>query len=714
MAGRARKKTTVGELSRPVQAVPAVPRLWMFLVVFALILATVAVYIRGIRNGYVDYDDNDYVLNNRNVTCGLTPQSVKWAFSGAFACNNWHPLTWLSHQLDITLFGFNAFPGVPQPGPHMVSLGLHIANTLLLLWFLYYTTRRFWPASLVAALFALHPVHVESVAWIAERKDVLSTFFWLATMIAYAWYVRRMTDPSRDWVGTLTRPWIWLPAYLLTVVLFALGLLAKPMLVTLPLVLLLLDFWPLNRFSNEARGSQEGTPLWVSIVMSLVDKLPLAIMAFASAYVTTIAQRSAMPAWELMDWPMRITNTAISYWRYILAMVWPVGLAPFYPHPHEAYWGKAIVGYIMLAIVSGAAVYLGIKRRYLVAGWLWYLGTLVPVIGLVQVGDQSHADRYTYVPLIGLFIMIAWGLADLCAERKHLVRPVTWVVLAVLAVFVALGIRQVGFWKDDITLFGRTVRVTEGNYVMLTNLGVAYSTKDELDMAEDSFRKSLEIRPNEAYTHNGLGVVYLKKRDSRRALDEFNKAIELKEGFKEAHMHAAKACMYLQRYAEAESHAAKVVELDPAWPDAHVQYAAALCETGQVDKAEKECRIAIQLNPRLAMCYFTLAGVYVKRDDFERAAEQYRKAISIEPDFSAWNNLGNSMMRLGRFKEAEESYRQSIKLNPKRADAFFNLGIVLAQQNRREEAIAAVRQALALAPQNAEVQKYLEALLSSQ
>jgi protein O-mannosyl-transferase len=679
---------------------PPLDKRWIWLVISVLVLATIGVYIRGIWNGFVDYDDNDYVTNNRNVRVGLTENSVKWAFSTSFTANNYHPLTWLSHQADVTVFGLNA------AGHHMVSLALHLANTLLLLWFLYYTTRRFWVASIVAALFALHPLHVESVAWVAERKDVLSTFFWLATMLAYAWYVKKRTDEGRWSSG--------LPAYVLAILLFAIGLLAKPMLVTLPLVLVLLDYWPLNRFNLEPRNLL-GADNRRAVLRSLLDKVPFAILAALSATITVRAQQTAMPAWELMDWPMRITNTALSYWRYVISMVWPFGLAPFYPHPHEAFWGRAIVCYALLIAATVLAIYYGTReRKYLLVGWLWYLGTLVPVIGMVQVGDQSHADRYTYVPLIGLLVMIAWFLGDACRKKAELVRPAATITLIVIAALAAVSFRQVGFWKDDITLFSRTVRVTENNYVMLTNLGVAYSTKDDLDRAADSFSKSLAIRPNEAYTHHGLGVVLLKKKDFLGAIECFKRAIELKPEFKEAYMHSAKAYLTIGKPAEAVTYAQKVVELDPEWPDAHVQLAASLCEAGQIDKAEEECRVALKLNPRLAMAHFTLAGVYVKRGDFEHAAEQYRQSISIEPDFSAWNNLGNTLLHLNNLKEAEASYRESIRLNPLRADAFFNMGIALAGQDRKAEAIAAVKQALVLSPQNPEIQKYLTTLQNGQ
>ena len=363
-----------------------------------LALATAGVYSRTLGNDFVNYDDNQYVTNNRSIKDGLSWDVVEWAFGDSYYASNWHPLTWLSHALDVELFDM-------QPrGHHAVSVGLHVLNTLLLLWLLLYTTGRVWASWFVAALFALHLLHVESVAWVSERKDVLSTFFWLWTMLAYVYYAKQ--------------PGVW--RYLCILPALALGLMSKPMLVTVPAVLLLVDYWPLERFRIEWKKRElkySGVGFW----QILLEKVPLLLMVAGSAAITVMAQRKAMPAWETMNLPTRITNAIVSYGRYLWETVWPAGLAAFYPHRHEPLYPEAAAVLVFLVAVTGVVIYAAGRHKYLVFGWFWYLMTLIPVIGLVQVGDQSHADRYTYVPLIGVFVVVVWAIAGAIERRKELV-----------------------------------------------------------------------------------------------------------------------------------------------------------------------------------------------------------------------------------------------------------------------------------------------------
>jgi protein O-mannosyl-transferase len=662
---------------------------WRLIAGIAVLLtvATVAVYWRTGGNGFVNYDDNGYITGNRHISKGLSWDSVKWAFT-SYDLSNWHPLTWLSHMLDIQMFGMNA------GGAHIVSLGIHICNVLLLFWFLCYTTRRLWLSGFVAAFFAIHPLHVESVAWVSERKDVLSTFFWLWAILAYAWYAR---SPC-------------LRRYLLVVLALVLGLMAKPMLVTLPLILLLLDYWPLQRLGLEQQGRRKTTGVQPGKL--LMEKVPLAMITLGSAIVTIIAQQTAMPAWELMNLPVRVTNAIVSYWRYIREMVWPQGLAAFYPHPHTPLYIEAALVLLLIAAATAGAIYVSKSRKYLTFGWLWYLVTLVPVIGLVQVGDQSHADRYTYVPLIGLFVIMVWAAAEIIERHSSLLKPLVAAAILVLTVLGMLAWRQVGFWKDDINLFGRAVSVTQGNYVMLANLGVTYSTTDELDKAIDVLQKSLEIRPNEGRTLNGLGAVMFKKQQYAQAAVYYAKATEAQPDLKEAQLAMARTLLAMRRAAEAEPYARRALALDPYWADAYAQLAAVLGETGKLEEGIVLCKRAMELNPKLAASHFNLAGIYVHQENFELAAEEYRKTIALEGDFSAWNNLGNSLLRLGKPQEAEKSYRESIRLNPNRSDAFYNMGIALEEQGRRPEAIEAVRKALTLSPDSLDIKTYLDALIT--
>jgi tetratricopeptide (TPR) repeat protein len=686
MADKMRRKSEVIAKTIPQGA----PSGWKLIAGIAVLLtvSTIAVYWQVGGNDFVNYDDNVYVTNNRQVKMGLSWETVRWAFT-SYDASNWHPLTWLSHMLDIQLFGMKA------GGPHLVNVGFHIFNTLLLFWLLRYATRRLWPSALVAGLFALHPLHVESVAWVSERKDVLSTFFWLWTMLAYVYYTKRPM--------TLR--------YVAIVLLFAMGLLTKPMLVTLPLALVLIDYWPLERFEirrQKGKISLVGT----SPLRLLAEKMPLLMMAGGSAVVTVMAQRTAMPAWELMDIPIRVTNAVVSYWRYIWEMLWPADLAAFYPHSHKPLYAAAIVVLAFLVVATVSAIYVGKKRKYIVMGWLWYLMTLVPVVGFIQVGDQSHADRYTYVPLIGLFVVIAWTVAEVVERYRSLLKPVAAAAILIISVLGVLSWRQVGFWKDDVSLFRRATEVTQGNYVMLSNLGVTYSNMGELDRAEDAFRRSLQIRPNEGRTLNGLGSVMLKRQQYQQALDCFTRAVVLQPELKEVQLQTARTLMTMQRFADAEPYCRQAIKLDPYLADAHAQLGCILSETGRLEEAKAECVKAMKLDPKLALAHFNMAGVYVKQENFERAAEEYRKAIAINGDFSTWNNLGNSLLRLGKFQEAEKSYLESIKLSPDRSDAYYNMAISLEQQGRRAEAIDAIRKALALSPENKDIRRYMDLLTS--
>ncbi|HSV27289.1 MAG TPA: hypothetical protein VLH60_05295, partial [Sedimentisphaerales bacterium] len=368
-------------------------------ITLAVILVTAGAYSRTVGHDFVNYDDNVYITSNHHIWDGLTWESFGWAFT-TFHASNWHPVTWLSHMLGIEWFGMDA-------GGHLaVNVGFHIANAILIFWLLQYVTGQMWAAALVAGLFALHPLRVENVAWVSARKDVLSTFFLLWTMFAYAYYARRP--------GFLR--------YLAALLFFALGLLAKPMLVTLPVALLLMDYWPLERFRFSRNGWKiryEGC----GIARLILEKVPLAMMAVASSIVTLFAQQRAMQTWEIMGLSTRVTNAAVSYWRYIRQMFWPEGLAPFYPHSHEPYYVSAAIVFVLMVLATIAVIRMAEVRKYLVFGWFWYIFTLVPVIGLVQVGDQSHADRYTYVPHLGLLVIIAWSSMEFIRKRPSFRKP---------------------------------------------------------------------------------------------------------------------------------------------------------------------------------------------------------------------------------------------------------------------------------------------------
>ncbi|MBN1795935.1 MAG: tetratricopeptide repeat protein [Sedimentisphaerales bacterium] len=482
------------------------------LICLALVIITVAVFYQVRSFDFIGYDDPIYVYNNPNVQSGIKISTIKWAF-GSINPSYWHPLTWLSHALDWQIFGFN--PG----GHHYTNLVFHVANTLLLLVVLNQMTRALWPSAFVAALFALHPLHVESVVWVSERKDVLSTFFWLLTMAAYLMYVRRP--------GAVR--------YILVVSCFALGLMSKPMVITLPLVLLLLDYWPLGRIPDFNRRR---------LYRLILEKIPLFILAAAISVVTFIAQRSAGAVRELAEFPLkiRIFNAFISYIGYIWKMIWPERLAIFYPYSSQGISILyVIVAFAVLLAVTIFVLRFASSRRYLVTGWLWYLITLLPVIGLVQVGRQAFADRYSYVTMIGLFIMIAWGVPELFGKWRY--RNIVLFVSALLIISAVL-VRtyfQLGHWRNSETVFTHALDVTEDNYMAHFCLAGPLSEQGRFDEVIYHCSEALRINPDFdkaifglALAHNSLGGKLYEQGKYDKAIEHFKKALEVKPDYTKA------------------------------------------------------------------------------------------------------------------------------------------------------------------------------------
>lgn len=444
---------------------------------------------------FITYDDPDYVTENHHVLTGLNIKNIVWAFT-ASRTGNWHPLTWLSHMLDCQLF--NANPA----WHHTTNLIFHILNSLLLFTVFMRITCDAWPSTFIAAAFALHPLHVQSVAWIAERKDMLSTFFWLLTMIFYVNYVR---------CSTLRR-------YLLVILAFVLGLMSKPMLVTLPFVLLLFDYWPLERFGKITFGHL------------IFEKIPLFILSAISCIITFIMQQKggAVAAVNKLTLDMRITNVLISYFKYIQKTFWPSKLAIFYPHPLNTIPAWQIISAVLfLLIISILAVVLASKHKYLFTGWFWYLGTLVPVIGLVQVGEQAMADRYTYVPLIGLFILIAWSVCDLSTSLKYRNFILGSAAVFFLSAQSVCTYFQVSLWRSSSTIFQHALDVTENNYVARHSLAFCLFQQGKIDQSIAYEQKALQIKPAFSPAYAGLGMAFLQKSDTGKAAMYFEKAIQI-------------------------------------------------------------------------------------------------------------------------------------------------------------------------------------------
>ncbi len=612
-----------------------------------ILLLTAVVYLPVLRYGYVNFDDGLYAGDNAHVRRGMDAEGVGWALE-TFESSNWHPLTWVSLMLDTTIFGDRPF------GHHLVNLIFHLANTLLLACLLARMTGRVAPSLVVAGLFALHPLHVESVAWVSERKDVLSTFLWLTVMAAYLFHLRRPT----------------VARYAAIVVLFGLGLMAKPMLVTLPAVLLLLDAWPLGRFDG---GGATGR----AIRRVLVEKVPLLALSLASSVVTFVAQQRGGSVSDFRDLPFarRLSNALVTYVAYLDRTVAPRGLAILYPHPGEGWPAWRIAAAVVLLVgVTAAVARLARSRPWFAVGWFWYVGTLVPVIGLVQVGMQSMADRYTYVPLIGIFLAAVWGLDDAFdGPRRRRVLAGAWVAACIVLALASR--RQVGYWKDGVSLFTRALAVAEGNALAHNNLAVALLARGDDAGAERHYRLALTYDPTNAVAHYNLGII--AERSSK--------------------------------WNEALVHYREAVRIDPKLALARNNLGIALARAGDLPGAETQLRQALAINPRHSQARYNLGFTLQKLGRLDEAAAEYRAALEVEPsNADALDNLADVLMTTGKPADAAEVFSRVTALRPGSASAFNNLGIALARSGRLEEARRAFLGALRLDPRDAGARSNLE------
>jgi tetratricopeptide (TPR) repeat protein len=507
-----------------------------------LIYAIFVVYFQVQGFGFINYDDPAYITENGYVRSGLTLQGAVWAFS-EFHSGNWHPLTWMSHMLDVQLFGLN-----PR-GHHLVNVLFHLLNSLLLFYVLRNLTGSLWRAAFVATLFALHPIHVESVAWISERKDVLSTFFGLLTLLFYSAYVKQPSTTT----------------YLLVFASLALGLMSKSMLVTLPFVLLLLDFWPLSRPGSDflatginSASIKSGWPL-------VREKIPLFILVILSCVVTIYAQKhaGAIRSIDQLDAVSRIGNAIYSYCLYIVKMFLPLDLALHYPLQNKLPWFKIVGSALVLTGIFIVALRQRKKFPYLLTGWLWYVGTMVPVIGLIQVGNQAMADRYTYIPLIGLFIMISWGVADLLAKISR--RKMWGIALSLLLVpaLMAMSRTQVGYWKNSVTLFEHSLSATSNNSTAHFNLGNALKVRGKTEQAIEHYQSALQIDPASVITHNNLGRTLYDQGDVQAAIEHYQQAIQINPDFAEAYYNLGIALLRVGQLKMSIANLQRALEINP-------------------------------------------------------------------------------------------------------------------------------------------------------
>lgn len=619
-----------------------------------LIAATLAVYWSVGRTDFISVDDQEYVSANQIVQAGLTWYGLKWAFVGSHVAN-YHPLTWLSHMLDCQLFG-------PDPGwHHRINLLLHVVNSVLLFLVLRRMTGRDWCSAFVAFLFALHPQHVESVAWISERKDVLSGLFWMLTLCAWVWYVER-----RSW-----------QRYSLAMLTFALGLLSKPMVVTLPCVLLLLDFWPLKRVTWFAATPQD--QYHRSLGWLIVEKVPFFLLAVGGSIATMLAQSSGGAVVTLNDLPiwMRVGNMLVSYARYVRQFVWPSDLAPFYPLLGPWPTGTVLVAGSMLTVVTLVVALNFRKRPYLVTGWLWFVGTLVPVIGLVHVGNQAMADRYMYLPMIGLGFMTAWGFADLVGRVPRLV-PAAVSVLAIIAC-ASVTHNDVPYWRNSETLYARSLERTEPNVFALHVVAVAQAQRDEFDGAIQLLEQAKKLQPGNPHVRRALGYTL---REAKR-FDEAKKQLDiaLKIDREEGRTWDELGRLYtdMKEYKKAAEHFAVAAKIRPDDFDIRMSLAAARKDCGQHDEALNDLRIAQRMNPRLAQPWYFEGVWLLEAGETEPAIKALANAVARDPrKADAQYRLGVALMQIGQGASAVAPLMNAVQLAPNSPDALTRLAWLLA------------------------------------
>jgi protein O-mannosyl-transferase len=586
-------------------------------VIFCLLLvvATLALYNPVNRHPFVNYDDDRYVTENPHVHNGVTWDTIAWAFT-AKEQGNWHPLTWLSHALDYQLFHQNA------AGHHFTSLLIHAANAVLLFLLLIYATGRVGPSLFVAALFALHPINVESVAWVAERKNVLSTFFFFAALIAYCWYARKP-----DW-----------RRYLVFTALFVFGLMSKPMIITFPFALLLLDYWPLGRI----QGGSSGTPRIAQKPLSslIVEKLPLLALSAASAVVTMQAQKAggAVRSTAQFSLGVRLENALVAYATYLWKMVWPTHLAPLYPHPGNSLAAWQVVMSALMLLAVTAAVMRFRAKRYLLTGWLWFLGTLVPVIGLVQAGDQAMADRYAYIPLIGIFIMIAWGAGDLADSRQIGLSACFIPAACVLLALSFATYRQLGYWSSNYDLWTHALAVTDRNFIAQNNLGGALLLLGKPDEAYSHFQAAAEINPNDPMSHSNLGAYLQEHGKLLEAMEQYDRTISL----------TSDAGLLAATYANRGT---------------------AYRKLGEDEKARDSYDQALRLNPNQSNAYLGLGELLEKQSQLDEAIHNYSRSVELRPTDTGFLLLGHALESAGRRPEALAAYQAALKLSPELPEA---------------------------------------------
>lgn len=586
-----------------------------FVLCLLVAAATLAIYAPVTQNNFVNFDDDTYIVFNPHVRAGLHWQTVKWSFM-TFEQANWHPLTWLSHAMDCSIFGLNPL------GHHTVGVLLHAACAVILFLLVESATGFTWRSLIVAMIFALHPVNVESVAWAAERKNVLSMFFFLLALYAYGWYARR---PG-------------VRRYSLVFILYALALMSKPQVITFPLLVLMWDYWPLRRFGSQSRpGSFEHVTAnpQTSVARLVTEKIPLFALSAASAAVTFVAQRSghAMRTWADYGLLNRVENAAVAYVRYLDMAIWPARLAVFYPHANRFVIWQVAGAIVILLVITLFSAAQWRQRPYLIVGWLWFLIAMLPMIGLVQVGGQALADRYAYLPFIGLFLMIVWAAADWAAQRD--LKPI-WSGVAAVALLAGLSVvtyRQIGYWRDSPTLWLRALAVTDDNFVAHDNLAIFLAQRGREDEAVGHLRAALAIKPNDLLAMLNLGT------------------------YEHGHGNLPSA---MERYRYVASHAAD----NDLRANAYANLGSAYRQVGDYENARRCYQEALQLMPGRPLAIVGLGLVAEHEGNFAEAARQFASAMAIQPTAVGYVLLARALEKDGHSSDAEAARERAAQLSP--------------------------------------------------
>ncbi|MGZ3649297.1 MAG: tetratricopeptide repeat protein [Syntrophales bacterium] len=622
-----------------------------YFIIFLLIAMTVISYWQLKNNDFINLDDPQYITENLRVKAGLTLESMKWAFTATYAYN-WHPLTWLSHMLDVQLFGLN-------PGwHHVTNLILHIANTILLFLVFYRMTKGLWQSAFVAALFALHPLHVESVAWASERKDILSALFWILTIGAYSYYAERRV--------------LW--RYLLTLLFFILGIMSKPMLVTLPFVLILLDYWPLGRLqlpgpkladeqkaprpakrkhkgkkiprsviieASQKQRTTEPTNLWSNLAQLAREKIPFFIVSAISCVITIVAQKAAVYSMSELPLGSRISNAVVSYADYLIKMILPVNLSVFYFRGQTPAW-QVFAAVVFLILVTVPVIIATRKYKYLAVGWFWYLGTLFPVIGIMQVGDQSMADRYTYIPLIGIFVMVAWSIGAFSSAWRN-----QGLIFGIITgiIFMAFSFRtwtEVNHWRDSQTLFTQALTADTNNPKVHSLLAFTLLQNGHIDEAIQHYEEALRIQPyiSDPKFHKNFGRLLIAKGNLTMAISHFQTALQLDPHDAEAREFLAMNKALGGNAEDAVAHYRKALQANPLNPYAHYLLGEALAKHGKSEEAMAHLKEALRIKPDIAEAHNGIGIILASKGKLSEAIHHFREALRIKPDFrEASDNL---------------------------------------------------------------------------